>query len=101
MVSDTTIQAYLFSVRQTSHGSLIMLSSDGTSLRLTAPSRVNPLRSFEKRIYIPLPGLEARKQMFMLHIGDTPNELTQKDLRLLAEKTDGCGLLTATTVAFS
>ncbi|EKM60596.1 uncharacterized protein PHACADRAFT_246626 [Phanerochaete carnosa HHB-10118-sp] len=46
-------------------------------------------RRFEKRIHIPLPGLEARKQMFILHIGDTPNELTQKDLKLLAEKTDG------------
>ncbi|KIP01977.1 hypothetical protein PHLGIDRAFT_96457 [Phlebiopsis gigantea 11061_1 CR5-6] len=46
-------------------------------------------RRFEKRIYIPLPGLEARKQMFMLHIGDTPNQLTQKDFRLLAEKTEG------------
>ncbi|GJE92040.1 AAA-domain-containing protein [Phanerochaete sordida] len=46
-------------------------------------------RRFEKRIYIPLPGLEARKQMFILHIGETPNELTQKDFRLLAEKTEG------------
>lgn len=27
--------------------------------------------------------------MFELHVGDTPCELTQKDLRLLADKTDG------------
>lgn len=27
--------------------------------------------------------------MFQLHIGDTPNELTQKDFRLLADNTDG------------
>jgi vacuolar protein-sorting-associated protein 4 len=27
--------------------------------------------------------------MFQLHVGDTPNELTQKDFRLLADKTDG------------
>ncbi|KAF8236954.1 AAA-domain-containing protein [Tricholoma matsutake] len=46
-------------------------------------------RRFEKRIYIPLPGPEARKHMFQLHVGDTPNELTQKDFRLLAEKTEG------------
>ncbi|KAF9466946.1 AAA-domain-containing protein [Collybia nuda] len=46
-------------------------------------------RRFEKRIYIPLPGPEARRHMFQLHIGDTPNELTQKDFRQLADKTDG------------
>ncbi|KAI0685551.1 AAA-domain-containing protein [Cytidiella melzeri] len=46
-------------------------------------------RRFEKRIYIPLPGIEARKQMFILHVGDTPCELSQKDFRLLAEKTEG------------
>jgi len=46
-------------------------------------------RRFEKRIYIPLPGPEARRQMFQLHVGSTPNELTSKDYRLLADKTDG------------
>ena len=47
------------------------------------------IHRFEKRIYIPLPGLEARKQMFILHVGETPCQLSQKDYRLLAEKTDG------------
>ncbi|KAI0668623.1 AAA-domain-containing protein [Trametes maxima] len=46
-------------------------------------------RRFEKRIYIPLPGPEARRRMFELHVGDTPCELSNKDYRLLAEKTDG------------
>ncbi|KIL62198.1 hypothetical protein M378DRAFT_187396 [Amanita muscaria Koide BX008] len=46
-------------------------------------------RRFEKRVYIPLPGPEARRRMFQLHIGTTPNELSSKDLRLLAEKTEG------------
>ncbi|KAH9850560.1 hypothetical protein C2E23DRAFT_302811 [Lenzites betulinus] len=46
-------------------------------------------RRFEKRIYIPLPGAEARRRMFELHVGDTPCELTNKDYRLLADKTDG------------
>ncbi|OSX67993.1 hypothetical protein POSPLADRAFT_1043160 [Postia placenta MAD-698-R-SB12] len=46
-------------------------------------------RRFEKRIYIPLPGTEARRRMFQLHVGDTPCELTVKDYRLLAEKTEG------------
>ena len=44
---------------------------------------------FEKRIYIPLPGPEARRRMFQLHIGSTPNELSPMDYRLLAEKTEG------------
>ncbi|KAK0207857.1 P-loop containing nucleoside triphosphate hydrolase protein [Desarmillaria ectypa] len=46
-------------------------------------------RRFEKRIYIPLPGPEARRHMFQLHVGSTPCELTSKDYRQLADKTDG------------
>ncbi|KAG8937243.1 Vacuolar protein sorting-associated protein 4 [Tulasnella sp. 419] len=46
-------------------------------------------RRFEKRIYIPLPGPEARKRMFELHIGNTPCELSPQDYRLLAQKTEG------------
>jgi vacuolar protein-sorting-associated protein 4 len=47
-------------------------------------------RRFEKRIYIPLPDLHARKDMFKLHIGDdTPHSLTEEDYRVLAQKTDG------------
>ncbi|KAF8531021.1 AAA-domain-containing protein [Gautieria morchelliformis] len=46
-------------------------------------------RRFEKRIYIPLPGPEARKRMFELNVGTTPCELTHKDYRSLADKTDG------------
>ena len=46
-------------------------------------------RRFEKRIYIPLPEPEARKEMFRLNVGETPCKLTQKDYKLLADKTDG------------
>ncbi|KAL4401076.1 Vacuolar protein sorting-associated protein 4 [Malassezia pachydermatis] len=46
-------------------------------------------RRFEKRVYIPLPELEARRRMFELNIGSTPCTLTPKDIRILAEKTDG------------
>ncbi|KAJ7223247.1 AAA-domain-containing protein [Mycena pura] len=46
-------------------------------------------RRFEKRIYIPLPGLEARQRMFELHVGETPREMAQKDYRALADQTDG------------
>ncbi|KIJ68861.1 hypothetical protein HYDPIDRAFT_25109 [Hydnomerulius pinastri MD-312] len=46
-------------------------------------------RRFEKRIYIPLPGIEARKQMFQIHVGSTPCQLEPKDYRALAEQTEG------------
>jgi len=46
-------------------------------------------RRFEKRIYIPLPGTEARRRMFEIHVGNTPCQLTPKDYRTLADKTDG------------
>lgn len=46
-------------------------------------------RRFEKRIYIPLPEKEARKKMFKLHIGDTPNLLTDDEYGILAEHTEG------------
>ncbi|GLE05977.1 hypothetical protein PINS_up015188 [Pythium insidiosum] len=47
-------------------------------------------RRFEKRIYIPLPELEARKVMLKIHLGDTPNGLTEQDFNTVAEKTEGC-----------
>jgi vacuolar protein-sorting-associated protein 4 len=46
-------------------------------------------RRFEKRIYIPLPGPDARRRMFEIHVGTTPCELEPKDYRLLAERTEG------------
>lgn len=46
-------------------------------------------RRFEKRIYIPLPDVEARSRMFELNIGSTPCSLSQHDYKLLAEMTDG------------
>lgn len=46
-------------------------------------------RRFEKRIYIPLPEEHARLVMFKLHLGNTPTQLTEEDLKLLAKKTDG------------
>ncbi|KAJ7356404.1 P-loop containing nucleoside triphosphate hydrolase protein [Mycena albidolilacea] len=44
---------------------------------------------FQKRIYIPLPGLDARQRMFELHVGQMPCELTRQDYHSLAEKTEG------------
>ena len=34
-------------------------------------------RRFDKRIYIPLPEAPARASMFKIHLGDTPNSITQ------------------------
>lgn len=46
-------------------------------------------RRFEKRIYIPLPEKHARKNMFMLNLGDTPHCLTNEDFDYLGQVTEG------------
>ncbi|KAG9509326.1 Vacuolar protein sorting-associated protein 4B, partial [Fragariocoptes setiger] len=46
-------------------------------------------RRFEKRIYIPLPEEHARREIFKLHIGNTPNSLTEEDYKILAQRTQG------------
>lgn len=47
-------------------------------------------RRFEKRIYISLPEEHARLQMFKLHLGNsTFHELTEENLKELAQKTEG------------
>ena len=44
---------------------------------------------FERRIFIPLPDVQARTKMFELNIGDTPHNLTHKDFKALGEMTEG------------
>ncbi|OLL22811.1 Vacuolar protein sorting-associated protein 4 [Neolecta irregularis DAH-3] len=46
-------------------------------------------RRFERRIYIPLPDIQARARMFDLNVGNTPCQVTTKDFRKLAEMTEG------------
>ncbi|KAJ1363294.1 Vacuolar protein sorting-associated protein 4A [Parelaphostrongylus tenuis] len=46
-------------------------------------------RRFEKRIYIPLPEVNARKDMFRLDVGRNNNNLTDNDYKILAERTEG------------
>eukprot|EP00924_Labyrinthula_sp_SR-Ha-C_P004051 maker-scaffold_3-augustus-gene-12.9-mRNA-1 protein AED:0.08 eAED:0.08 QI:89/1/1/1/0.5/0.33/3/552/446 len=46
-------------------------------------------RRFEKRIYIPLPDEGARKVMFKLNIGDTPNDLNEADFSKLGRESEG------------
>ncbi len=40
-------------------------------------------------MYIPLPEQPARAQMFKIHLGDTPNALTQADFEELGRRTEG------------
>lgn len=46
-------------------------------------------RRFEKRIYISLPEKSARKNMFKLHLGNTPNSLCEEDFNELAKNSEG------------
>lgn len=46
-------------------------------------------RRFERRVYIPLPEEFARRKLFELNIGDTPNDLTDEDYDELARLTEG------------
>lgn len=46
-------------------------------------------RRFERRIYIPLPGVQARVRLLELSIGDTPCDLTVQQRHQLAQQTDG------------
>jgi len=46
-------------------------------------------RRFEKRIYIPLPGAEARRRMFELNVGSTPCQVSPAEYKQLAAKTEG------------
>ena len=66
------------------------LSAGSSGLLLSSPMHPFDASSrFEKRIYIPLPGPEARKRMFELNVGTTPCELDNKDYRYLADMTNG------------
>jgi vacuolar protein-sorting-associated protein 4 len=46
-------------------------------------------RRFEKRIYIPLPDLNARQTLFKLKIGKTANNLHESDFKTLAQRSEG------------
>lgn len=46
-------------------------------------------RRFEKRIYIPLPEEQARLVIFKIHLGNTPTQLSEENLRELAKRTEG------------
>lgn len=45
-------------------------------------------RRFDKRIHIPLPEAPARASMFKIHLGDTPNAITQREFEELGRRTE-------------
>jgi len=66
-------------------GNLLILGATNVPWELDAAIR----RRFEKRVYIPLPEREARTYMARLHLGDTPNSLSDEDFERLGETTTG------------
>lgn len=66
-------------------GGVLVLGATNIPWQLDAAMR----RRFERRVYIPLPDIEARTRMFQLNVGDTPCDLSLQDFRLLAEMTEG------------
>ena len=46
-------------------------------------------RRFKKRIYVPLPDIKAREQLFVIHLNGKNHKLTSRDLQELAQETDG------------
>jgi len=66
-------------------GNVLVLGATNVPWELDAAIR----RRFEKRIYIPLPESPARAFMVKLHVGDTPNDLTDDDFERIGDMTEG------------
>lgn len=66
-------------------GNVLVLGATNVPWELDAAIR----RRFEKRVYIPLPDAKARSRMVKLHLGDTPNNLSDDDFDTVGEVTEG------------
>lgn len=64
---------------------ILVLGATNTPWILDAAIR----RRFEKRIYIALPDVHGRKEMFKIDVGRNTNNLTEADYKTLAERTEG------------
>jgi vacuolar protein-sorting-associated protein 4 len=55
------------------------------------PWEIDPAvrRRFERRIYISLPDEHSRKEIVRHHLGETPHNLEEEDLELVATQTEG------------
>lgn len=66
-------------------GQILILGATNIPWELDAAIR----RRFEKRVYIPLPEADSRTYMVKLHLGDTPNNLTDADFEKIGDITEG------------
>jgi len=78
-----------FWVQRIFRGSLTTSLSKGELQYHIQPYHSNNFSRFEKRIYIQLPGPEARQRMVEIHVGTTPCQLGADDYRVLADRTEG------------
>jgi len=78
---------FLVQMQGVGHNSDRVLILGATNLPYSLDQAVR--RRFDKRIYIPLPEEHARATMFKVHLGETPNDLTDADFNELASKTEG------------
>lgn len=78
---------FLVQMQGVGHNSDRVLILGATNLPYSLDQAVR--RRFDKRIYIPLPEEHARGTMFKIHLGETPNDLTDEDFAELAAKTEG------------
>jgi hypothetical protein len=88
-VLEQTIQVYLFLLQPTSLGRWIQPSEDGNTHIEHLSFEKYLLYSFEKRIYIPLPGVNERKAMFKIHLGtETSHTVKENEWMQLAQKAE-------------
>ena len=78
---------FLVQMQGVGHNSDRVLILGATNLPYSLDQAVR--RRFDKRIYIPLPEEHARATMFKVHLGETPNNLTDDNFKELATKTEG------------
>jgi hypothetical protein len=72
-VLEQIIQVCLFLLQRTFLGHWIQLFDDGIFYIENFSFETSISFSFEKRIYIPLPGVNERAAMFKIHLGTTTN----------------------------